>query len=168
MIKIALRSDIPQLVALDRKAYSRYGADKDYFMKRFSAKNTKILKVENEDRVIGFTVFELLNKDEIPSDFVDLKIDEPIKDVWAHIIAFTTKTNYLNIESDSMLVKAIEKSARQMGSKIFCVPLSIDHPFIEHDVFGFWEKNGYKKVGTIDWLAGPNEKIKCYLYRKIV
>jgi len=161
-------SDIPQLVALDRKAYGRYGADKTYFVKKFSSKNTKILKVEDQGKVVGFTVFELLKKNEIPSDFSNLKIDEPIKGMWAHIIAFTTKTNYADIESDSNLVKAIERSAKLMGCEIFCVPLSINHPFIKHDVFGFWEKNGYKNVGTIDWLASPTEKIKCYFYRKIL
>ncbi len=44
--------------------------------------------------------------------------------------------------------------------------LSIDHPFIKNNVFGFWEKNGYENVGTIKWIAHPKELIDCYFYKK--
>lgn len=166
VIRKAKMNYIPRLVEIDRSAYGKYGADKKYFEEKYSSSNTKILVVENMGKITGFAVFELLQKDEVPLDFTELEINTPLEDVWIHIIAFTTETNYKDVESDSKLVKAIEKETRKMGSKTFCVPLSIDHPFLKCDVFGFWEKSGYRNVGTINWFASPKEKIKCYLYKK--
>jgi len=54
-----------------------------------------------------------------------------------YINAFTTETNYKDIESDSQLLKAAEGAARKMYCTTFCVPLSINHPFEKNDVFGF-------------------------------
>lgn len=108
----------------------------------------------------------MLNKDEIPSDFIDLRLSKPFNNTWVHIVAFTTETNFLDIDSDSKIITAIEDMAKTMGCFTFCIPLSIDHPFIKHDVFGFWEKNGYKNAGTIKWIASPGEKINCYFYKK--
>jgi ribosomal protein S18 acetylase RimI-like enzyme len=165
-IRIAQKNDIPDLVSIDRKAYGKYGADEKYFTQKLSSLNTRILVVENKGKITGFAVLEILKKDEIPNDFTDLKLDKPLEDNWIHIIAFTTETNYLDIDSDSKLVKAIEDMAKNMGVATFCVPLSVDHPFSNHDVFGFWEKNGYKNAGTIKWVASPTEKIDCYFLKK--
>lgn len=167
-IRIARNNDIPDLVSIDRQAYGKHGADEKYFSQKFSSLDTRILTVENNGKITGFTVFEILNKDEIPNDFTDLKLDKQLENTWAHVIAFTTETNYLDADSDSKLVIAIENMAKIMGCATFCVPLNKDHPFIKHDVFGFWKKNGYENAGTIKWIASPSEKIDCYFYMKTV
>lgn len=165
-IRIARKNDISDLVSIDRKAYGKYGADEKYFNEKLSSPDTRILTVENKGKITGFAVFEILKKDEIPNDFTDLKLNKPLEDTWIHIIAFTTQTNFLDIDSDSELVTAIEDMAKNMGVAVFCIPLSIDHPFTKNDVFGFWEKNGYENVGTIKWIASPEELIDCYFYKK--
>jgi len=105
---------------------------------------------------------------ETPSDFCALVLNQPLQAQWIHIIAFTTNTNYIDIESDSALVQKVEDFARKMKIDIVGVPLSINHPFATkpHSVFNFWEKNGYKKAGHISWVASPTEKISCYFYEK--
>ena len=85
-----------------------------------------------------------------------------------HIIAFTTQTNYLDISSDSKLVRAIEKLAQKMNLTIIGVPLSQDHPFANHQVFDFWELNDYKKTGTIKWVVNSSERIDCFFYKKLL
>jgi len=167
-IRNANNNDIPQLVVIDGNAYGNYGADEKYFKKKLTSPNTKILVVINQGKITGFAVFEILKKDEIPSDFTDLSVNKPINDSWVHIVVFTTETNYLEVNSDIKLVSAIERMAKSLGQSIFCVPLSINHPFIKHDVFGFWEKNGYENVGTIKWIVSPEEKIDCYFYKKVI
>ncbi len=166
-IRIALKNDIHDFVSIDRKAYGKYGADEKYFKQKLSSPNTRILTVENKGKITGFAIFEILNEDEIPNDFTDLKLDKQLEDTWIHIIAFTTETNFLDIDSDSKLVTTIEDMAKNMGVAAFCAPLSIDHPFTKNDVFGFWEKNGYENAGTIKWIASPKELIDCYFYKKV-
>lgn len=167
-IRKARSQDISQLVSIDKAAYGDYGADESYFKQKLASPNTWILVVEEKEKITGFAVIELMKKDQIPADFVDLRLDYPIPNNWLHIIAFTTKTNYIDVDSDSKLVIACEEIAKNIGCNISCVPLSIAHPFANHNVFGFWEKNGYKNAGTIKWVASQKEKIDCYFYKKIL
>lgn len=165
-IRKARENDVPDFVIIDRRAYGNYGSDQKYFREKFNSKNTWILTVEEDKKITGFAVIEKLRKGEIPSDFTELSLTNPFKNSWLHIIAFTTKTNYQDIKSDSKLVKAVEKLAKKLKLKNICVPLSKDHPFTKHNVFEFWEINGYKKAGTIKWIVNPTEKIECYFYKK--
>ncbi len=158
--------DIPSLVALDHAAYGVYGADKNYFQQKFHSQHAKIIISETEGHVTGFVVFKVMGPGQQLEGFSDLKISDPITEKWMHIIAFTTATNFKDIKADSRLLQAAEHEARNLGCTLFCVPLSIDHPYIKNDVFGFWEKNGYQKTGTIKWIASPTETIDCYFYSK--
>ncbi len=167
MIRTAKISDIARLVDIDSAAYGSYGADRGYFEEKFASDNVGILVVEEAGDVSGFCVFEILRSNQIPPDFCDLKLRKPLEDTWTHIIAFTTSTNYIDLESDGQLVRAVEEKAKIMGSDIFCVPLSVEHPFEKNDVFGFWKKNGYERAGTIKWKASSNELIECYFYCKL-
>lgn len=108
-IRIAQKNDIPDLVSIDRRAYGKYGADEKYFIQKLSSPNTKILAVENKGKITGFAVFEILNKDEIPEDFTDLKLNKQFENSWVHIIAFTTETNFLDIDCDSERIWFLEE-----------------------------------------------------------
>lgn len=158
--------DIPRLVTLDRTAYGDFGADENYFRKKFHSPSAKIIVTESDGKVTGFVVFEVMEPGQQLDGFSDLHISQPITKKWMHIIAFTTATNFKDVQADSELLRAAEKSARKLGCVMFCVPLSIDHPYVKNDVFGFWEKNGYRKSGTIQWIASPSETIDCYFYTK--
>ena len=142
-IRETKESDISSLVVLDRIAYDNYGADEKYFRQKFNSANTRILTVLDKGKITGFAVVERLREDEIPPDFTGLTLEKPLRDPWLHIIAFTTKTNYLDVKSDSKLVKAIEKVAEKMGLTNVCVPLSKDHPFNTDKVFDLWVRNFY-------------------------
>ncbi len=160
--------DIPSMVVLDRISYGVYGADQHYFQQKIVSQNAKIFVSETNGKVGGFVVFEVMEPDQQLEDFSDLHITKPIIEKWMHIIAFTTATNFKDVQADSELLKAAENEARNLGCTLFCVPLSIDHPYIENDVFGFWERNGYQRIGTIKWIASPTETIDCYFYSKSV
>ncbi len=160
--------DIPSLVALDRAAYGAYGADENYFQQKFHSQGAKIIVSETDGQVTGFFVFEVMEPGQPLDGFSDLNVTKPIAGKWMHIIAFTTATNFKDVQADSELLQAAENKARSLGCALFCVPLSIDHPYIKNDVFGFWEKNGYHKIGTIKWIASPTETIDCYFYSKSV
>lgn len=165
-VREANHQDITKLVALDRKAYGEYGSSKEYFRKKMGCDNTKIIVAEKNGEISGFAVIETLEKNEIPEDFSDFKLQKPIKNTWAHIIAFTTETNYLDVTHDTKLLAVAEKLAERNGCIMFGVPLSINHPYAKHNVFRFWEQNGYKKTGSINWVVSPKEKIGCYFYQK--
>lgn len=107
-----------------------------------------------------------MQQDEIPDRFSDLELKEPLKGRWMHITDFTTESNYKDKESDSILLKEAEETASELGYSTFCVPLPMNHLYLE--AFPFFEGNGYQNVGTIKWVAGPNEKIDCYFYSKSV
>lgn len=50
-----------------------------------------VLVVENKGKVIGFLILEILNKGDVPKDFCDMRLEEPIKGRYACVVAFTTK-----------------------------------------------------------------------------
>ena len=156
--------DIPQLVELDKKAYGQYGADEKYFRQKLNSQKTKILVIENKKQLTGFVVFEFMKENEIPKDFTDLVIDNPLKSKWVHIIAFTTQSNYENRQEDTKLLKFVEELSKKLGYFIFAVPLSINHPYLK--AYSFFEQNGYLKTGTIKWIADNKDKINCYFYLK--
>ena len=165
-IRPATRYDIDRLVAIDRIAYGKHGANNQYFQNKFQAFPQGILVVEKNGLVTGFTVIELLNAGQTPKDFTDFKPAEPLVGVWMHIIAFTTATNYQDVKADSELVAAAEKIGKQYGAVAVGVPLSKDHPYAKNGVFDFWQSNGYKLAGEINWVASPDKKIECYFYKK--
>lgn len=165
-IRRAHLHDIPFLVALDRSSYGDYGADTRYFQQKISSPNALMFIAESDGHVTGFVVFEIMEPGQILKDFSDLESIEPMTDIWMHIIAFTTVSNFKNVHADSKLLHAAEHEAKRLGCALFCVPLSIDHPYLKNDVFGFWEKNGYRNVGTITWIARATESIDCFFYTK--
>lgn len=48
------------------------------------------------------------------------------------------------------------------------VPLNKDHPSIKNKVFEFWARNGYIKDGETAWIVNENEKVDCWIYRKVL
>lgn len=165
-IRAATLDDIPRLCQIDQAAYGQYGEDEAYFRHKFQSFPEGILVMEEERKVTGFAVVELLKANELPSDFCDFEPHRSLEGKWMHIIAFTTSTNYKDSESDRALVEALERTARKAGCASACVPLTKNHPFEKHGVFDFWEANGYLKEGEIRWIASPSEKLECYFYRK--
>lgn len=166
-IREAQPKDIPTLAAIDQKAYGeKYGADERYFESKIATCPKGILLVEQDGITTGFIVFELMKSNQIPKDFCELKINEPLNGQWMFIGAFTTESNFLDTESDSQLVFAAEKIARQSGCRTFCVPLPKKHKFEQNKVFDFWEKCGYSRIGEIKWMASSTEQLDCYFYKK--
>jgi hypothetical protein len=165
-IRAASADDLNEMVKVDKKAYGKYGANKKYFAKKLKTFPEGILVVEENGIITGFTVLEILDKNEIPEDFCDMKLKELIKGKWLHIVAFTTKTNYKDKVSDSKLLLAAERVAKNKDCVESCVPLSKDHPFKNNNVFEFWKMNGYKNVGEIKWALNSHEFIECYFFKK--
>ena len=166
IIRNAKSDDIDSLVEIDRGAYGKTGATKDYFFQKLSEFPEGILAVEHNGNVTGFIVFEIYNKNDVPGDFRSMKLNEPISGKWMFTIAFTTATNYKNKKEDTKLLLQAENVAKEKGCVWACVPLSKDHPFEVNGVFEFWEQNGYKKDGTISWVANSEELVECYFLRK--
>ncbi len=165
-IRYATENDLDDMMRVDRKAYGDYGSNKQYFAKKLKSFSVRILIVEDKEKITGFIVFEMLNKNDIPEHFCDMKLREPVNGKCMHIPAFTTATNYKDKKSDSELLLTAEKIAKNEGCLEACVPLSKNHPFKDNGVFKFWKINGYKKIGEIKWIADSNEFIECNFYKK--
>ncbi|MDD5181634.1 MAG: hypothetical protein PHC66_00495 [Candidatus Nanoarchaeia archaeon] len=165
-IRQATVSDLDGMVEVDRKAFGEYGSEKKYFIKKLSSFPGGVLVFEDEGKITGFFVFEILAKNDVPEDFCDIKLNEPIKGKWMHAVAFTGPTNYKDKISESKLLLAGEKIAKGLGCVESYVPLSKNHPFKKNGVFKFWELNSYKKVGEIKWKCSATEFIECFLYKK--
>jgi hypothetical protein len=165
-IRNATENDLDSMVEVDKKAYEEYGTDKEYFSKKLKSFPEGILVAEDKGKITGFVVLEVLNKDDVPEDFCDMKLKEPIKGKYVHIVAFTTETNYIDKISDSKLLLVAEKIAKTKGCIESYVPLSKNHPFKDNGVFEFWKMNGYKKIGEIRWISNPNEFIECHFFKK--
>jgi ribosomal protein S18 acetylase RimI-like enzyme len=165
-VRQATSEDLSRMVKIDRDAYGDYGASKDYFAKKLESPLGGVLVAESNGQVVGFVVFELLSKEDVPEDFCDMRLEKQISGKWMHPVCFTTTSNYKDKESDSKLLLAAEEAARKRGCVESCVPLSKDHPFKGNGAFEFWEMNGYKRIGEIKWKASPNEFIECYFYKK--
>jgi ribosomal protein S18 acetylase RimI-like enzyme len=165
-IRHATKNDLDDMIEIDKRAYGDYGSNKEYFTKKLNSFPKGILVVENKGKITGFIIFEIMNKNDIPEDFCDMKLSESVNDKWMHIPALTTATNYKDKKSDSKLIMAAEKIAKNEGCIEAFVPLSKNHPFKGNGVFEFWEMNGYKKIGEIKWMPNSNEFIECYFYRK--
>lgn len=166
-IRLANEKDIDSMVKLDKECFGDYGAKKDYFSKKLkNLSGNIIIAYDDKGKIIGFAVFEILEKDIILEDFCDLKIKHPIKGRWVHIVAFTPKDNYKDKKSDWEILSFAEEFAKNKGCIESYVPLSKKHPFKQNGVFEFWKNNGYENVGEIKWIASPNELIECFFYRK--
>ncbi|MCX6775429.1 MAG: hypothetical protein NT130_01085 [Candidatus Micrarchaeota archaeon] len=165
-IRHATEDDLEEMVRVDRKAYGEYGASKKLLFKKLSAFPQGLLVAEDKGRITGFTVFEIMEKDDVPESFCDMKLLKPIDGRWMHPTIFTTKTDYRDKKSDSRLLLAAEKIAKSLGCVESCVPLSKNHPFRDNGAFEFWEDNGYENIGGIEWMPNPKESVECYLYRK--
>lgn len=156
--------DIPQLVNVDRNSYGEYGADGDYFSSRLASPDAKVLVVEVGGTITGFAVLEMVAGGRAPDEYANLDPNTPPQNKWIQIGSFTTRSNYLDAAEDKKLVDAIEDFGKTNGCNSFGTCLSIDHPYPA--AFGFWEKNGYEKTGTIQWVGSPKEPIDCYFYLK--
>ena len=165
-IKQATEKDLDIMVKIDRECFGEYGAKKDYFIKKLNNPLGSIIVACDKGKMIGFVVFDILEKDMTSEDFCDLKIKFPIKGRWMHVVAFTPRDNYMNKQLDSKLLLTAEKSAKNKGCIESYVPLTKNHPFKENGVFEFWKMNGYKKVGKIKWTPNANEFVECYFYKK--
>lgn len=165
-IRIANQNDIDWMVKIDRESFGEYGAKKDYFIKKLNSPLGNMIVAYDDTKMIGFVVFEILERDEISENFCDLKMEFPIKGRWMHIVAFTPSDKYENKEFDSKLLLSAEKFAKDKGCVESYVPLTKDHPFKTNGTFEFWKNNGYENVGEIKWKAGLKEFIECFFYRK--
>lgn len=165
-IRSATLEDTDKIVEIDRECFGEYGASKNLViekMKKFPG--CAAIGFDN-DKCIGFFIFEILEVDEKPKEFTDFILNERIKGKWLHAIMFTPRDNYKNQKTDLNLLLFAEKIARQKGCIESLVPLSKNHPFKGNGVFEFWEKNGYKKCGETRWIAGKNKYIDCWIYKK--
>ncbi|MBI2972026.1 MAG: hypothetical protein HYY37_06400 [Candidatus Aenigmarchaeota archaeon] len=93
-VRQATEHDVSKLVELDKEAYGAYGADARYFSRKMASFPQGILVAETDKAITGFVVFELLGENDVPEDFGAMRMTEPLTGRWAHIIAFTTETNY--------------------------------------------------------------------------
>jgi hypothetical protein len=149
---------IDSLVEIDRQHYGEYGADHEYFKRKLASENARLFVVSENDKPTGFCVMEIMNPGQPMTDFSNLSNSLP-QEKWMHIIAFTTKLDFQDKESDGVLLTAVEQAAHTFGCSVYCVPLSVDHPYPE--AYEFFHGNGYRETGTLNWVAGPNELIPC-------
>jgi len=147
---------IEALVKIDKEHYKEFGANADYFRRKFSTENARILVVLENGQPTGFCVFEVMEPNQPLEDFSNHSTPFPVEK-WMHIIAFTTKTDFQDKDADKALLLTAEQTAYGLGCNTFCVPLTVEHPYPH--AYPFFEGNGYQKAGTLDWIAGPNEFI---------
>ena len=157
--------DFDALVSLDKEAYGADGAPNEYFLRKLTNFKEGVLVLENQGTIIGFAVFEKYQGNETPMGFSELNTKKLPK-TWAFIAAFTTRSNYSNKDEDLVLLDSIENKAKSMNCQASFVPLSKNHPYEKHDVYDFWESNGYSKCEEISWISNSNEKIECFLLKK--
>lgn len=168
-IRIADENDIESMVKIDKESFGEYGLKKEYFIKKLkSSSGSIIVAYDNNNKMIGFVVFEILEKNMISDDFCDLKIKSLIKGKWVHIIAFTAKDKYMDKELDSKILLSAEIFAKNKGCVESYVPLTKEHPFKKNGVFEFWKNNGYENVGEIKWKVNSTKLIECFFYRKFL
>ena len=154
---------IPDLVAIDQEHYGQYGADTTYFEAKISDTNYQIFLVVEAGKPTGFAVIEFMTNNRQLVDFSDNSDPLPSEN-WIHIIAFTTKTDFADDQSDKKLLKALESFCISKGFHTFCVPLSVNHPYPL--AYPFFESHGYEKIGTISWIADNGEKVPCNFLSK--
>lgn len=164
MIRAIVKDDLKRLVEIDEQAYGKYGAEA-YLSRKLAV--SKGLAVETRGKITAFTFFDILEKNQVPEDYVDLKLAKELGGKWAFLAAFTTPTNYADAENDALLLQAAEKAALRDGCIESTVPLPKKHPFEKNDVLGFWTSNGYREAGEIVWLeTKTRNRVPCLFFRK--
>ena len=116
--------------------------------------------------MLGFSVCDLHENNEISGEFEIVEVSRPISGKWIHIVAFTTQTNYGNKEEDSKLSDKVEEIARAKGCAWSYVPLPKKHKFDENNAYDFWKSRGYKNCGLVSWKGGNGSVLECYFYGK--
>ena len=89
-IRFARERNLQQMVELDRKAYGKYGVSIGSLSERLKTAPESILVTTDGENIKGFIVFEILNKNNVPKDFFDMKITEQFEGKWMYNIVFTT------------------------------------------------------------------------------
>lgn len=157
---------IGRLVALDKKSYGAFGEDERYFREKVSSPTAKVVIMETNGELNGFCVFDVMKPNNTLENFINLNTSIPPTEQWMHISAFTTESNFRDIVSDTKLLLAAENMGINLGCGASYVPLTVQHPYKSHGVFEFFETNGYRNVGTIDWVNQKGDILPCLLYRK--
>ena len=160
----ARKDDIKAIVALDRKAYGKFGGNKGYFLKKLGSQ--KIIVAEQNKRIVGFAVLEFITGKKLPNNFSNLQLTIKLPDKWINIPEFTTATNYADKKIESALLGKSENIAKKEGCRYSCVPLTEIHPF--EGVFRFWKENGYKKAGTLYWKSNIKTEVKCLFFESVI
>lgn len=165
-IRKAAKQDIPKIALLEKSAYGEKGYSEQFLLDKYATFPDGVMVAENANHLTGYILYEALGKDEMSGDFRIVKLEKPISSRWMHIIAFTTETNYKDFEHDSELLHAAEKAALNNKCLDAYVPLPKQHTFDAHGAHQFWERNGYRKIGTILWLPESGNPIECLFYKK--
>lgn len=165
-IRLATAKDIPKLALLERKAYGKQGYSEQFILGKQRHFPDGLIISEHENKITGYILYDSLGEHEISPDFRIVSLKEPIEGRWMHIVAFTTETNYKDFEHDANLLRTAEKSAILNGCKFAYVPLPKEHTFDKHGAHQFWERNGYRKIGSIQWLPESGKPVECYFYKK--
>ena len=169
-VRKATTHDAQRLAELDDSSYPGFGLITNDVLKKIKSVSSTIYILEKEGSIIGFIVLDFINPNELPESFVDLKTDLPSLKTskWVNISAFTTISNFKDYKTDTFLLSEVENIVRYNFNQV-CVPLTIEHPYDddEHKVFSFWQKNGYSKIGTINWITkDKTKKFPCYFFAK--
>lgn len=167
-IRVANLDDVDTIIEIDRERFGEYDTTKENVIKKMKEfPGCAVLGLDN-DRCIGFFIFEILDKSKIPEDFTEFKMKEQINGKWLHAVMFTPRGDYKNHKADSELLLFAENIARSKGCIESVVPLNKYHPSIKNKVFEFWARNGYIKDGETAWIVNENEKVDCWIYRKVL
>lgn len=154
---------------LDKKWFGDNGISEEEL--RNNLKNQKSIGIFNQDTLLGFSIFEILNQG-LPTDYKSILI--PSGKV-LFVQQFTTQSNYaINAwELDAFLLGALEEKARELHCIEIWEALAKDHPYKKEnnpkfDAFDFYVAHGFTYDDDIDftWQPNANTSIGCYLFRK--
>lgn len=170
-IRILTFQDVPQAVKLDKKWFGEDAISQENLEKVVRTHPDSILGVFDNNQLLGFTTFEIL-EDNFPTDYVGDII--PLGKI-LFIQQFTTVTNYAIKDSsiDTLLLSAVEKKAKELECNEIWEGLAQNHPYStqqnpQFDAFGFYVSHGFNRESVKDFAWSPNKSlsIPCFLFRK--
>lgn len=159
----AKHDGISEIVELDRQAFGKQGISKETIESQFNAFPEGIFVAKENDKIVGIVCCERHKKENFPSYNHDVGKMHSENGGLLYISMITVAEYFRNKNIGSLLLKKISEIGKKLGAQKIYLPVNKKHPYLERGVLCFWQKNGYKTIGEIDWEISPGKFVDSYI-----
>lgn len=167
-IKQAKHDDISEILKLDRQAFGDQGISKETTESQFKVFPEGIFIAKENSEIIGVVCCEKHEKEKFPPYNHDVGETHFKKGAFFYLSVITVAEKFRSKGIGSLLLEKVSELGKKLGMHKIYSPVNKKHPYLEKGVLRFWQKNGYKIVGEIDWEVTLGKIINAHILKKLI